>query len=99
MDLMKRFLLSILVFIVFPSAMFIELSEGEAVALRYPNYPHTTQYTLVFLHLCFIYVHIYVVGQIAFRHLIKEHQSKVMLVLTSNQCISVFAIQRLRAGL
>ena len=35
-------LLSILVFIVFPSAMFIELSEGEAVALRYPNYPCTT---------------------------------------------------------
>ena len=41
---MKRFLLSILVFIVFPSAMFIELSEGEAVALRYPNYPRTTHW-------------------------------------------------------
>ena len=91
---MKRFLLSILVFIVFPSAMFIELSEGEAVALRYPNYPRTTHWCSI----CFIYVHIYVVGQIAFRHLIKEHQSKVMLVVTSNQCISVFAIKRLRAG-
>ena len=83
--------MSILVFIVFPSAMFIELSEGEAVALRYTNYPR-------WCSICFIYVHIYVVGQIAFRHLIKEHQSKVMLVVTSNQCISVFAIKRLRAG-